>query len=236
MKSIEAELFASNTLAYARNLHLELNNSQMDDAIKIHYDSFNELLAQPETAVISADFERNHILPADFRTFVPDLLDTSDWNGWAQLPVEFSGKVEGDEGYLDLTDLSVLAGAETKVAMNGALENVADPDSLRFAIQIEECSTTKSDIQLFVPANALDADLPIPSIIQASAHVSGNIQDIDGSFDLKTSKGNLKGQGFFKNTSTPSYKASLVANTVDLGFFYWKRLAGNHNLPIKGER
>lgn len=233
LKSLEAELYASNTMAYAKNLHLELNNSQMDDDVELHYNNFNEWVTQPQSVAISANFKENHILPFDFKTFVPDLLDTTQWNGWAKYPISLRGRIDGKESHLDFSDFEVNAGAKTHMVMTGFLENIATTDSLRFALQVEQLSTTKSDVQLFTPADAIDSSTPIPGTIELSAEVSGNLENVDGRFQLKTSKGALKGDGFFKNTSSPSYMANLAATNLDLGFFTGNDSLGTATLQLK---
>lgn len=233
LKSLEAELYASNTTIYAKNLRLQLNETQIDDDVTLRYSSFNEWIDQPQNATISADFRENYILPVNFKTFVPDLLDNKQWNGWAQQPIQLNGKIQGTEGHVDISALQVSAGAATRINVSGFLENIATTDSLRFNLQLQEFNTTKSDIRLFAPPNVIASNTPIPSRIRIEADVNGDLENIEGGFQLNTSKGGLKGKGFFKNTAKPSYKATLDANQLDLGFFTGNDSLGMATLQLK---
>lgn len=235
IKRMEAELEASNTSLSAKNFYLDLNNSQMADDLELRYEGFNQWLEQPLEVSVSADFKKNDLLLTDFKTFVPDLLDTVQWNSWAKQPVQLSGLVEGKESHVDFSQLRVSAGTATQMDVSGFLENIATPDSLRFALQVAQFSTTKADIQLFAPANSIDPKMPIPTRIALGADVKGDLEHVGGSFDLSTSKGALKGNGFFNNTEVASYKASLQANNLDLGFFTGNDSLGMATLQLKAE-
>ena len=196
------------------NIVFKTLNSSLKGAAKLNYSSVQGLIDSPEQVVVDLDIPYFKLDAKDFYVFEPSLQTNEVLNNFSEDVLLGKLFAKGTLDEFSLTNTTVNWGSQTFIELEGTIFKGTSLDSLGFNFNSIRATTGKTDLQRF--SFAEDSVLSIPEKIRLNGTVSGKIQDISTSLDLKTSLGDANFKGKVGYGQLPFIKGILNVDSLQL--------------------
>lgn len=192
------------------DMNIQLNDNAVTGFAELQYSSLRQLINTPETTRVRANLSSFRLSLKELIKFQPDLKNNPYLITLSKK--QFTGNINasGTLAKVNLTNADIFWGDGTHVSARGTVQNITNPETLRFNITKFSVETNRSDAVLFV--NEKELGLSLPETIRVAGNLKGNPEDISTKAKLTTTQGIATIDGNFRNTTTISYNTALTIN------------------------
>lgn len=188
--------------------HTYINNNT-----SVTYSTFEDLTKHPQNVDMDIRFNNSVLGLADagyFVSSIPPEYRTHKLNVLAW--------VNGKLNNVNIKKLQLHGLQNTDVNITGNIKGLPEMDNTFFNININNITTSKSDIKALVPQGTLPNDIELPNQIAATGNFTGGIKNFGTHLDIHTDKGDANIRATMGgNSKNPSYTAKLNVNKLNLG-------------------
>ncbi|HEV7348486.1 translocation/assembly module TamB domain-containing protein [Telluribacter sp.] len=207
---------------YLRNLYLKTPNSVLRDELVLRYQSQEQLAENPGNVQVRLRLLNSQLAFRDILTLVPDLADVPPFNKNPNAFIAGTGLVTGtvDNLLVSNADFRTLSG--TRLALNGRIRGLPDTDRLALDVNIENLSSTRTDLLQMIPDGSVPTSIELPERVELKGQVRGTLADLNMDATLTTSLGTGSFEGNIQNATNPEqarYNGRLGFTDFDMGRF-----------------
>ena len=231
LKNFSLDAGIDNTSLIIDDLLVELNNNRLEGNLDIQYDSMDDLINNPENAVVDANLPEFHLDLKDLFLIQPNLRTNEYLLALSQKPVTGQIQAEGTLASLKISGANINWGATTSIAARGSIQNPTEPENLQFNFPRIRMVSRRGDIRRFVDEDSLGVKLP--EKFSLTANVSGNTEDIEAVANLDSSEGDIALDGSFSSSTGISFNADIEITDLALGNILQNEQLGNLNLTLE---
>ncbi len=215
LKKLSTQASYNSTGASLKNLVIQTNHSEIRNQITIHYRSLDELKKQPGDIETNLVFDRARIAVKDVLIFVPSLEDPLKGN--EQEVLRLNGKLSGHLKDLHIPYLELEGVGNTSLVASGQIKGLPNAARAYYDIVITKLSTSRSDIDRFLPPKSLPDNIRIPEHFSANGKFTGTAKQFYVQLHTATSNGDadIKGQ---LNLDRKIYDLAVSTRSLDLGY------------------
>lgn len=211
-------LYAGNQ-AYLKGLYLKTPGTELKRSLAISYESLDALQKDIGSMQLDLDLDNSRILVKDILTFVPSLQAQpalADPNATWYINSDIKGRVAD----MQINTLQVRGLSDTRVDMSGRLSGLPDINKFNADLSIREISSSRRDINMFVPAKSLPQTITLPGRLNISGKIKGSSKDLLTDISLRTDLGDAHVKGSFQQITDSihaRYDAVVETRSLDLG-------------------
>ncbi len=207
LKELTLNLEATDNILKINNLNIALNNNKLNGKIRLDYSSLADLIETPEESKIALDIPSFQADLNDAFKFQPGLKNNEYLRTLSQKYLTGNVNASGYLSAIQIPNLNFIWGNSTRIYANGFIQNVTNPENLKFDIPRFSAQTKRSDIIQFLSEEELGISLP--EDVSLIGNVKGNLEDVFAKVELTTSQGIATIDGAFKNDSQISFEADV---------------------------
>ncbi len=214
LKKLSAGFYYSDQQADLNDLILLTNNTNLRNRTLLKYASIGSLSKKPGDLIADLLFDHSYIGMKDILLLVPALRSTLYKQQDARLQI--NGRINGKLNNLKITDFGLAGFQHTKIQISGQINGLPDAKRAIYHIQLVELSTSKNDINIFLPENIIPKNIQIPEFLSAHGRFDGSIGQFNVDMALNSSIGGagIKGQ---LDISNKQYDLSADLSAFDIG-------------------
>lgn len=156
-------------------------------------------LTDPEKFYYELNLTQSSFKKSDILKFVPK----ESLQQFAELPeiVNVTGKITGNRN--DLRSNIRIAGKDLLIDGNFVLNNITNPEKLKYQFGINQGVFSKPFIMGFLPPGSLPPEVNLPEMLTAKGNFKGTTNDFVADLNLGGSYGNITVKGWMKNIKNP---------------------------------
>ncbi|PXX27393.1 uncharacterized protein DUF490 [Arenibacter sp. ARW7G5Y1] len=202
------------TTASIAGLKMQTASSSINGDFALGYPSIQQLIDYPGDTKVDLQLREMKLALKDALYFKPTLAENEYFTIGQQHPVTGDLNLKGTLNDLTLSTLN-LNWNNTAVIGKGQLLWATEPDSLSYDFATVRVSSTKEDLQLFMPAKDLDISLPLTMVVEAK--VQGSLKNISGELFAKIPEGTAHITGNYTNLEAINFNGDLQVSELELG-------------------
>ncbi|RMB63937.1 translocation/assembly module TamB [Dokdonia sinensis] len=198
----------------ARGLYAGVNSSYISGDINLDYPSFNALINKPEIVRVAIDLPEASVDLTTAFQFQPDLRKNEYFSTLSRKRINTNLKLQGTLQQLQI-DPSNASWGQTKIALNGTIENPTDVENLGLYLPSLTASTTREDLLQFVNEDSLG--IKLPATMRLAGNVRGAMDDLKAKATLTIPEGVVIVDGTFKNQNDIAFDTKIAVQELQLG-------------------
>ncbi|MEO5789727.1 translocation/assembly module TamB domain-containing protein, partial [Gelidibacter sp.] len=212
------------------DLRAALNNNSVNANLRLDYPKLSALIESPEKSKVDLNIPTFEVSLKDVFLIQPQLKKNPYLNTLSKHLL--TGNAKGN-GYLSDINIDHMKAnwGNTHISANGKLQNVTNPNNLKFNIPSFSAITKRSDIIQFVDEKKLGVSLP--EDVKLVGNLKGNPNDISANATLTTTQGAASVAGYFKNGKTMEFDADLSIDAYKLNELLKNEHLGTLSLNVK---
>lgn len=231
LNELALDLDITDTELNLDNLGLALNNNRLKGNVHLDYVSLADLIEVPDKTKVALNFPAFQVDLREVFKFQPELRKNEYLRTLSKKYISGNVQASGYLSAITFPNMTVNWGNSTRISANGLIENVINPDNLKFNIPHFASNTTRTDLIQFVSEKDLGVSLPENISLNGSA--KGNLKDIYAKANLTTTQGVASVDGHFKNDSKISFEADVDIKEYKLNELLQNDQLGTLSLNIK---
>lgn len=205
---------------YLRNLYLKTPNTLLRDELSLRYQNQEQLTNDIGKVKLKLRLTDSRIAFADILLLAPDLAQTPPFSKAPNGMVKGTGQISGsvDDMLISKARFTMLDG--TVLSADGRVQGLPNADKLAMDLNINEISSTRSDLLKMLPDSAVPASVELPDAIKISGKVKGSMENLTLATTINTSFGTGSFSGNLKNITDSlraQYNGTLSFSDFDLG-------------------
>lgn len=158
------------------------------------------------------------LVRTDIAKFLPDdkRRDLNKLPPVINLTSHFTGDMKKTNSTVDVS------GNNFRFVGQGNIQNLENPNTLKYDVNIKEGRMTKDFITAFMPPNSIPESISLPDQILLSGTAKGDMNNIESNMKLGGSYGTAIVKGSinnFKNTEATKYNVQITTDGFELGKF-----------------
>lgn len=197
-----------------KDLVVETRKSSLNGNLNLKYRSVDELISQFEKTQLSVAVPRFLLDINELFYFVPSLKENEYVRKASRNYLSGRASARGSLSHLNLSDILINWGRNTRISGSGILKNLTQPDNLQYQFSRLALQSLKSDVLNFVAEE--DLAVNIPDTIALEGSFSGSPTDYKTDARLTTSDGHIYLTGAY-NSAQSSFNADITEANFDLG-------------------
>jgi hypothetical protein len=226
-------LNVSNDALSLRRLEAEVNDNRLRANVALKYSSLQAFLKNPEIASVEANVPSFHFDTQEIFRFQPQLRNDSIVRAFTQKDVYGTIEAKGRLSNINLPRVVLNWGSNTRVTATGSLEQVTNPDNIKFSFPNFKATSQREDFLAFVNESELGVRLPNTVTLQGAASGSPNAVDVDAT--LTSSQGEVAVEGSFQNIDRLAFDANISITEYKLDEFLQNEQLGPITLSLETE-
>lgn len=227
IKELSTKFAYTDKGATLSSLYLETPNTLIKDRIAVAYPSLAALQKDLDKLKVDASLTNSRIGFKDVLLFAPQLADTNPFKTNPNGTLFISTTVKGTVGDLQIANLQLHGIGSTVVNASGRIKGLPDAKKAYFDLNIKELRSTAKDINGFVPAGTIPANINIPERIAVKGSFKGTMNNINANMNLNSSYGDVAVKGIFDQSRKGAEKYDAL---VDLRNFNVGKLIKNDSI------
>lgn len=231
LKELALDLEATDNILKVEDLKLALNNNKIKGKVRLDYSSLADLIEAPDKSKVALNIPSFQADLNDVFKFQPELRKNEYLRTLSKKYLTGNINASGYLSAIQIPNLNVRWGNTTQIAAKGFIQNVTNPDNLKFDIPSFSAQTKRSDLIQFVSEEDLGVSLPEDVALKGNA--KGNLKDVFAKAELTTSQGIATIDGHFKNDSQISFDADVEIKEYKLNELLKNDQLGAISLSIK---
>lgn len=219
LNELRTDFLYTDHQAYLKDLYLKTPGTELKRNAAIRYASIGSLSNDIGNMQIDADINNSKLLVKDVLTFVPSLQQQpafADPNTTWYINSRIAGRVSN----LNISVLQVQGLKDTKIDLAGNIVGLPNAEKVYANLLIRNISTSKRDIEMFVPKEKLPQDITLPGIMALKGNVKGNADKMNTDILLATDLGDASVNGSFSyitDSRHAGYDMTIKTRSIDLG-------------------
>lgn len=219
LQELTSDIFFSDHQAYLHDLYLKTPGTELKRDATLQYASLETFQQDIGNLFLDLDIDNSKLLVKDVLTFAPMLKSQpafADPSATWYLNSQIKGKVSD----LDIAALQLQGLQDTRVDISGHVTGLPEMKTFNANLAIKNISSSRRDINKFIPASMMPQQITLPSRLTISGSVRGNTQDLNTELSARTDlgdaiiKGNVKQVNDIRNIK---YDAVVQTRSMDLG-------------------
>ena len=219
LNALQTNFLYTNKQAYLHDLYLQTPGSELKRNASFRYVSIESLQQNIGNMQVELDIEKSKLLVNDVLIFMPSLRKQPAFaNPHAVWYI--NSQITGRVADLQIDALQIRCLQDTKIDVAGTIAGLPDMKNMNADLTIRNISSSKRDINLFIPKNILPSTITIPSRLDASGNIKGNDKQMNTDLSLNTELGSVTVKGSFNEINDPNrmgYNAKIETRSLDIG-------------------
>lgn len=179
VNNFQANISVDSTRAALADLDLQTGESYFRPTFALGYPSLTTIGDDINQLRIEADLENSKIGLQDILYFAPTLAENSYFRKITNRSISLDGRLFGRLDNLNAERLRVRGLAGTAINLTGNLKQMLDfVDKGALDLQVNEFTTTRTDILALLPPGTIPADISLPASLSVSGGVRGTMQNL----------------------------------------------------------
>jgi translocation and assembly module TamB len=236
LNQLSAEFLYTGNEAWLKDLYLQTPGTELKRNALIRYASIESLQNDMGNIFLDLDIKESKLLVKDVLTFVPALRRQPAF-AHPDATWYINSRMTGRVADLRIDALQIKGLQDTKIDVSGRISGLPAMNKIVADLAIRNLSSSRRDMNLFIPKNSLPPNITFPS--RLNAH--GNIKTISGQLNtdlsIATDLGNANIKGSFNEINDPKkmgYNAKIETKALDLGtILQQKEILGPVSATIK---
>ena len=219
LNTLETKFLYAAKEAYLEDLLLETPGTVVRRSARISYPSIESLQKNIGKMQLDVDLENSRVQTKDLLVFAPQLRSQPAFRNQSAV-WHINGRVTGSVGRMQIHQLQFRGLQNTRADLRGTINGLPDVDKLSTSLSIRTLSTTKNDIEAFVPPNTIPTNISLPDRVDLTGTVAGNMGSMKTDIDVNTNLGSASIDGIFGNLTQPEklrYKTVIATRRLNLG-------------------
>ncbi|MGZ8557436.1 MAG: translocation/assembly module TamB domain-containing protein, partial [Chitinophagaceae bacterium] len=219
LNELKTDFLYTDTEAYLSNLYLKTPGTELKRNALIRYASVQSLQNDIGNMFIELDIEESRLLVKDVLVFVPALRQQPVF-AHPEATWYINSRITGRVADLKIDELQIQGLQDTKIDVAGRIAGLPDMKNMNADLVIRNISSSRRDINLFIPKNTLPADITLPATLKASGNIKGNSTRMNIALLLNTDLGDAIVKGSFSQLDDPGrmgYNANIETRSLDIG-------------------
>ena len=214
-----------------KNIGIQTGNSRISGTAQAAYKTIEDLWGQPEAVRFHAKFPDLAVGLSDAFYVQPALRDNSYIKGLAKYP--FRGKVyaEGTMAQINLRSTEVRWHEKTQLQVEGLLQNVTDPETLRVELDPVLAYTTRNDVRSIM--DTLPGSVQFPKFVKVQGRLEGGMTQGNAKVTLSYPEGVSNIKGKFRNTETLAFELKAIVDSLPVGSLLQSNQLGKVSGTVK---
>lgn len=219
VEELRTEFAYTSKGAELRDLYLKTPRTLIKDQIVVSYPSLESLKDDIGELSVDANLDGSYVGFKDVLLFVPDLANTVPFKGNPNAVLKINSRMEGQVKDLRIARLEVSGIGNTTIAASGNIRGLPDAKTAYFDMDVKAFRSTSKDINAFLPAGTLPANLRLPDNFSAKATFKGTLDNFNTNVNLASSYGNAKVKADFdrRRKGSEKYNANVDIDNFDVG-------------------
>jgi hypothetical protein len=219
LNELRTDFLYTGNEAYLRDLFLRTPGTELKRNAAIRYASIAALQNDIGNMYIDLDIQESKLLVSDVLTFAPMLRQQpafADPGAVWYINSRITGKVAD----LNIDALQVQGLQDTKIDVAGNVSGLPSMKNLAADLAIKKFSSSRRDINKFIPKNSLPPNIVFPARLAVSGNIKGNSSQMNTNLSLKTDLGDAVVKGSFSQFDDPNrmgYNAKIETRSLDIG-------------------
>lgn len=204
----------------ADQVKIETSNSSINANLKLRYNSLKSLSRDIGSLKLETQIKPGYIGLTDILYFQPNLRKTDPFKNRMLKQISIRGSATGTVNNLTIKNFEASTLSKTHLLVSGKLMGLPDINKLMFDINLQNFTTSKTDILKLAPKNTIPQSVILPEYIKLRSMFRGTLKNIDFQAALLTSLGNINARGMVKinpGARDTSYQINFTAKDLQAG-------------------
>lgn len=219
LQDLTTDFLFSDNEAYLHNLYLKTPGTELKRNAYIRYASLDAFEKDMANIWVDLDLDHSRILVSDVLAFAPQLRQSPAF-AYPGATWYINSRITGRVSELRIDEFQVQGLNDTKADIHGTISGLPNMDRFSANLVINNISSSRRDIDRFIPKGIIPSNITVPSRISISGSMRGNTNDLNTSLSARTDLGDaiVNGKfGYLGNTQKMKYNAVVRARSLDLG-------------------
>ncbi len=219
LNELRTDFLYTDKEASLKNFYLQTPGSELKNSVLIRYQSIESLEKDIGNLILDLDIDNSKLLVKDVLTFAPALQQQPIFSS-PQATWYINSRITGRIADLQIDALQINGLSDTKIDVAGRISGLPDIKKLRADVVIRNISTSRRDINLFIPKNVLPPSITLPGHIKSSGRIQGNSGRMNADLSFLTDLGDVMIKGSFSQLDDPQrmgYNAKIETRELDAG-------------------
>lgn len=219
LTGLRTDFFYGPRQSYLRNLVIQTPGSLIRRSAAISYPSLEAMQKDLGSLTLNANISESRIQVKDILAFAPQLRGQPGFTNPDAIWI-VDGDVHGSMQQLYVNDFYFKGLQNTRLNIDGSIASLLDMNKISADLAIKEFSTSRSDLNLFIPKGSIPENITIPEMMGMRGTLKGNTGNIRADLAINTTSGNATVNGQFRNLSNPqniNYDLDLTTQSLNLG-------------------
>lgn len=219
LSDLRADFLYGPRHTYVRNFLFRTPGSLIRRSAEARYPSLEALQNDLASVTMQADINESRLMVKDILTFAPQLRGQPGFKDPAAVWI-IDGEINGSMQQLYVNDFYFRGLQATRLNVDGSIANLTNMDQLQADLTIKEFSTTRSDLNVFMPPGTIPSNITIPERMGLRGSVKGNAGNLVTNLAINTTSGNATIRGSLNKLSQPDhmgYDVAVTTQSLNLG-------------------
>ncbi|WP_378173513.1 translocation/assembly module TamB domain-containing protein [Aquimarina sp. SS2-1] len=196
------------------NIAISTNTSNLKGSVLVSYNSLAEFIKSPERSTFKIGLDTVNLGISDAYYFQSDLAQNAYIDSLAQKTIGGSFFANGKISNLKTEVPRLSWGTQTTLEVNGRLKNLLTGNEITLDSLYYRVNSTNQDIRTFI--NEKDLGISIPKKLIVEGQISGSVQKLKGTTNIRTSMGSVAVKGNYYNKDKISFDGNVNIKQLQL--------------------
>jgi hypothetical protein len=216
LRKLSAGFYYSDQKAGVIGLILQTDNTSLRNSTLLKYSSVTSLSKNPGDMNADLTFDHSYIGVKDILLFLPTLK--SKLYDEQNERIKINGSVNGKLNNLHISNLELAGLRTTQLDISGQIKGLPDAKKAIYQIQIKNLSTSKRDLNIFLPEKTFRNNIRIPESVSVHGSFVGSLDQFNVDMSLNSSFGRAAVKGEL-NIPEKQYDLTGYLSAFELGKF-----------------
>lgn len=219
LNTLQTKFLYGSQGGHLKDLLLQTPGTTLKRAAIVRWPSLEAIQKNVDLVEMDVDIADSRIAVRDILLFAPQMASQPAFkNRNATLFVD--SRIRGSVSRLMIDNFNMSGLGNTRVDLSGSIFGLPDANNLSADLTIRNLSSSRSDVQSFMPPNTLPSNITLPEAFNLSGTIKGGTARLTTNLALNTSLGSAKLNGTFANVTNPKtavYNATVSTSNLNLG-------------------
>ncbi len=204
LDTTHAVFVMTDTALIANELYIKTPQSLIQKAVSMRYDSLASITTSPKTTLVNVLLPNSRIAFNDLYLLSPALKTSLPPSQFANQTIDLNTELRGNLQRLYIPYFQLVGLSGSKINARGTVYNVADPEKLRYDLEIISSQFLKKDLVKFIPPEQQAMLANLPAIISLKGRFTGTMNDVVADLTAIGKDFNFSGVVTASNFSDPA--------------------------------
>lgn len=219
LQSFKTDFFYGPKRATLKNLYVQTPQTLLQDEINVTYEDLSKIGDNLGDLGLRASLKESQIGFKDILLFVPTLGNQNPFKSNPNAILYIDSEIAGKVNDLSIPKLQISGIGSTVVDASGRITGLPDVENAYFDLKINQLKSSAKDINMFVPAGTIPANIQLPSQLALNGFFRGKINNFNTNMRIRSSFGNADIKAMFdqRRKNFEKYDADAVISNFDVG-------------------